>query len=732
VATPTSASQIWRFGVFEVDASRLELRRSGTPIKLRGQSFLILVHLLEHAGKIVTRDELRQVLWPSDTFVDFDHSMNAAIMKLREALGDSTDTPLYIETVPKRGYRFIAPVTEVEEPRIQFAQAGCTSAPPVEERTSTPPPITGSPKTYPESHRRFGGLAVAVGLSILVGAGSFTYFERTRSLHLARNNFQIVPVTTAPGVHLGPSLSPDGRDVAYSWDQGRRSRLDVYVLRVGSDTPLRRTHLGGIIGFPAWSPDGQVIAFSRCEGKSGSVYLVPALSGTERKLTDIGCQFNYPSPLAWSADGGQLLMIDRCSSGGPFGLVLFSFEDGSKNCLTDSGPSGFETRYDFAISPDRRTVAFIPSTDSKTCEIYTIPIEGGAPKPVFKDQHFCRAMMWTPDGHSIVFRSRRTTLESLWRVSVKSGKLEREDLYPEIGSFSTDGRRFVYSESTMREPPSIWRADLSEVGGPVLNNRKLITSQYDELDAQPSPNGERVVWMSTRTGPNEVWRSDSTGENPLQLTHLNGYAGTPRWSPDGRWIVFDDTRPEGIQISVVDSEGRNLHTITAGAYPNVVPSWSRDGKSIYFASNRTGNMEVWRHSLESGQESRITSHGGFDPLESVDGRTVYFTKFDEAGIWSAPSDGGTETLVVPGKPQVMYWGHWAVTRNGLYVLNAEAEPKACIDYFDFAKQSTRTVLALEKRPSYNQPSLSATLDGKTIYYAQQDFQSAIKMIESPQ
>jgi DNA-binding winged helix-turn-helix (wHTH) protein len=102
------------FRVFEVDAADGELRRGGRPVKMRDQSFRILVFLLEHSGEVVTREELRAVLWPSDTFVDFDHSLNTAVMKLRDALGDSADTPLYIETLPKRGYRFIAPVAVVE------------------------------------------------------------------------------------------------------------------------------------------------------------------------------------------------------------------------------------------------------------------------------------------------------------------------------------------------------------------------------------------------------------------------------------------------------------------------------------------------------------------------------------------------------------------------------------------------------------------------------------------
>lgn len=108
--TPAHTTQTLRFGVFEVDAREGKLCRSGIPIRIQEQPFRILIVLLEHAGELVTRDLLRTALWPSDTFVDFEHGLNTAIMKLREALEDSAETPLYIETIPRRGYRFIAPL----------------------------------------------------------------------------------------------------------------------------------------------------------------------------------------------------------------------------------------------------------------------------------------------------------------------------------------------------------------------------------------------------------------------------------------------------------------------------------------------------------------------------------------------------------------------------------------------------------------------------------------------
>jgi TolB-like protein/DNA-binding winged helix-turn-helix (wHTH) protein len=165
---PTNtAGQIWRFGVFEFDAYSMELRRAGIPIKLRDQSSRILAYLLEHAGQMVAREELRQLLWPVDTFVDFDHSLNTAVMTLREALGDKADKPLYIETLPKRGYRFVAPVSsgpapiDIEDERfasIPHAPSAEAARPPVEAAalsaplpTQDPTASKGDPRSEPNA-----------------------------------------------------------------------------------------------------------------------------------------------------------------------------------------------------------------------------------------------------------------------------------------------------------------------------------------------------------------------------------------------------------------------------------------------------------------------------------------------------------------------------------------------------------------------------------------------------
>jgi cholera toxin transcriptional activator len=149
---PSFTGKIVRFGTFEADLAPGELRKNGVRVRLQEQPFQVLVALLERAGEMVTREDLRQRLWPSDTFVDFDHSLNTAVNKLREALGDTAANPRFVQTVARRGYRFIAPVELVEGPMAENAQAPAPSAPGISPTEELAPPAlqTTAPEIHPD------------------------------------------------------------------------------------------------------------------------------------------------------------------------------------------------------------------------------------------------------------------------------------------------------------------------------------------------------------------------------------------------------------------------------------------------------------------------------------------------------------------------------------------------------------------------------------------------------
>ncbi|HTF64841.1 MAG TPA: winged helix-turn-helix domain-containing protein [Edaphobacter sp.] len=755
---PVNTPRTWRFGVFELDALSGELRRNGAVIKLREQPALILLLLLEHAGQMVTREQLRQHLWPSDTFVDFDHSLNSAVMKLREALGDSADKPLYIETIPKKGYRFVAPVSQPGDTQNDLASSRLTAGSELagsntREQSNGSIEVPANTPDEKQDRRRLLSRKLALIIVCVVSAIGIAALIRSASLRSALqprpssgepnvrpSNLSSSILTSAPGDAESPSFSPDGRQIAFVWNGVERTHYDIYVQLVGGDTPLQLTHHkrgDGVPGSPQWSPDGREIAFARCNSERDGVYTVPALGGAERRLTNSPCRDKVAGRPIWTPDSKAMVMLDQCTPGGPRAVVLFSFATGEKRCLATGSQGDFAD--DDALSPDGRTVAFSRYTDAGYSELYAVPLTGGAPRLVSAGTNFWNPM-WTPDGKYIVLYALRGNMLRPWRVPVAGGPLEPEMVYPGVGSISQDGRKLVYSEnqaggsSSHFDPAIIWRADLSMAGGPVVRTKKLIYSQFMEDAAQPSPDGTRLALQSARSGTNQIWLNSSEGDHPVQLTTIGRFSGTPRWSPDGRWIAFDTRVEDNVHIHshiyVVDAEGRNLHAITHGDSDNYVPSWSRDGRSIYFASPRTGSRQIWKHSLEDGSERRLTEHGGFDPFESYDGQTIYYSKLDEPGIWSMPASGGSESPVVTGKPQVTYWGHWAVTESGLYLLDVDAEPRPTIEFYSFATRRITPVLSLEESPGDWQPSLSASRDGRTIFYTQYDPQSVIKMVEN--
>ena len=230
MVTATKHGQIWCFGAYEVDTRRGELRRNGKPLRLRDQSFRILITLLEHSGEVVTREELRQVLWPSDVFVDFDHSLSMAILKLRGVLSDSTDKPRYIATIPKRGYSFIAPVSRLDE---------AENPPSRVELPEHVPPLTPAEQPAPRSHplRWKILLLVCCGFAVVVGIlfalNTWGIRDRASRAFIPGNPPLPISIESVAVLPL-ENLSTD-REQEYFSD----GLTDTLITYLGQITPLR-------------------------------------------------------------------------------------------------------------------------------------------------------------------------------------------------------------------------------------------------------------------------------------------------------------------------------------------------------------------------------------------------------------------------------------------------------------------------------------------------------------
>jgi len=278
-----------RFGPFEVDLRTHELWKFGTRLKLIGQPFEILAVLLRNSGELVMREELRSRLWPADTFVDFNHGLNAAVNKLRDALSDSADDPRYVETLPRRGYRFIAKV-EWLAGKAETSQSA-TVAVPAPPQVTQPPAIETlsitnvagldrQPSRPVSRSRRLVPYAIAAGVMVAVVA-LWALFRATPIDGRASSSRSLVE-RTRPLLSIAdtsePAFSPDGNSVAFVRQQSSGGEPGIYVTPVGSDRLLQLTADGDDC-CPVWSPDGKWIAFTRKHEGKYSIHMVPSDGG---------------------------------------------------------------------------------------------------------------------------------------------------------------------------------------------------------------------------------------------------------------------------------------------------------------------------------------------------------------------------------------------------------------------------------------------------------------------
>jgi DNA-binding winged helix-turn-helix (wHTH) protein len=396
--SPDPSPRIVRFSTFEVNLQIGELRQRGQKVRLQEQPFQGLAALLERPGEIVTREELRSKLWPADTFVDFDHSLNAAIKRLRVALGESAEKPIFIETLARRGYRLIGSV---------------------EVSAATP-----STRPRPRQWRSATTYAVLGGLTTCVLALSFLYYSH--SLRSKAGQTTVIPAVTNVGEKYNPSLSPDGQQLAFAWNGGAGPYFSIYVKVLGIEESLRLTKQPSIDFNPVWSPDGRYIAFCRIlEGETG-IYIIPALGGAERRVHKTLWQepLFYQGRLSWSPDGKLLAFSDQASLNEAASIFLLSLDSLEARRLTSS----LRSRGDFnpAFSPDGRTLAitrFSQAFDS----IYTVRVSGGEEQRLISGGTDHWGLAWTPDGRDIVFANAGWPVNAgwLWKVPLRGGEPER-------------------------------------------------------------------------------------------------------------------------------------------------------------------------------------------------------------------------------------------------------------------------------------------------------------------
>ncbi len=562
-----------------------------------------------------------------------------------------------------------------------------------------------------------------VGVS-LAGVG-WLWLGRSTTVQ-PRDSLIAVPLTSYPGRERQPCFSPDGNQVAFSWNGEKQDNFDIYVRLVATGVQRRLTTAPEADSSPAWSPDGNFIAFVReVPGVKAAVYLVSPLGGQERKVAatwsnDIRPTEHWTRGLAWTPDGESLVVSDSNSDSEPLGLFLLSVESGEKQRLTSPGEKVFIDSQP-AFSSDGRTLAFIrESSTLGILNMYLLSLSEnfqpiGEPKQLTFDSQVTLGPVWTVEGREIIFSSGPFLSPNLFRIAASgSGKRQRLAAVGEDGSeaaISHRTQRLVYTRELL--DVNIWRLEVSGSDGKISSPIKLISSTRVDRDAQPSPDGKKIVFSSNQTGNFEIWICDSDGSNAQPLTSLVGFCGYPQWSPDGERITFSSLLKTRWEVYVISANGGKPKRLGSSPANDGGSSCSRDGKWIYFQSDRSGELQVWKIPEGGGEPRRVTTKGGIFPVESPDGRWVYYSHGNNS-LWKVPREGGEETVVL----ESVDGNAFGVVKEGIYFIpKQDAAGRDSIQFFNFATKRISPISTIESAMFAN---LSVSPDGRWILYSQTD------------
>jgi len=591
-----NGSRTIRFGAFEADLQSGEVRKSGNRIKLQDQPFKVLEILLEHPGNLVTREELQTRIWPEESFGDFDHAVNVAVGKLRTALGDSADNPCFIETVPRRGYRFVATLEGV----------------PVEVAAETQPPVLLPPP------RRALGRKAAVFACLLMLSGillGLGIWLGRRTAPSRSPDFQ--RLTVRHGTVYSARFAPDGHNVVYgaSWDGA-----PVEIFSNDLKIPGVRS-----VGLPATqvlavSSTGELAVLQGLNGGfmftfHGTLGQVPLSGGTPRQIAE------NVTGADWAPDGKTLAIVRDMG-----GTQRLEFPVGHVLYETDGWISHPR------ISPKGDQIAFLDhATHDDDRGVVSVVDLTGKKKVLSSGWESEEGLAWSPNGTEVWFSATQAgllrriyavNLAGRQRVALSAlGGVTVQDIAP-------DGRLLLTRDEQ--------RAGIRGLAPDATRERDLSWLDWS-LPVDISRDGNTLLFDEQGEGGGPTYtvaERDMRGSPPVPLGE--GMAGD--FSPDGKWAITSVSYTQLELLPTGAGTIRRIERYGIQQYRHVI-HWMPDGKQILFAGNEAGRaVRCYIQNIDGGKPRPVTPEGVSMCQASADGKLI--SGMDATAMKLYPLDGG--------------------------------------------------------------------------------------------
>jgi Tol biopolymer transport system component/DNA-binding winged helix-turn-helix (wHTH) protein len=683
------------FGDVYIDFGRMTVKRSGAIIAIEPKVFDLLRFLIANRERVVTKEELLDALW-RETFVA-PNALTRAVAQLRKALGDDADEPRYIETVAKRGYRFIAPVV---------IEAG--AGPEV-----VPAAVSTSPRWRPS-----GMVLIAVAVVAILGIGVAVLVARRIASHpVPTAALTPTRVTISGSMNVEPALSPDGSAVAFASD--RSGSFEIYVVGLANGgNEIAITNDGKNNVEPAWSPDGRWIAYAHKNG--GGLWLVPSTGGTPRQLVESGA-----NPV-WSPDSNWIAFTTQTGLVGQSSLKVIGRDGSGLRDLTHLGaPVGGHRSP--AWSNSGRFIAFATVRGADEGSVWIVDAGGGTPRRL-RTALGAGNLQFSRDDRALFFTGIGNILYRLAIDPIRGTAAEQtaEVLLSLPGEFDgiSIARNGLLAYGLMTRDANLWTIDLG-TGGEVREPARL-TDDAAGLTIMPhySPDGRRLTYLQGGSGGAGltpwVMNADGSGRSPL-LTD-GGQSGWPSWAPDGTRVLVQRDIAGTRRLWWVDLATRQP-TATPLAENMESPRLSPNGREVaYWMLEPNGSANIWTQAVDGGKARRVTADAEAItyPWWSPDGQWLAVTmkrgKFTQVGVvsknggvveqitdapgFSAPaswSPGGDEIAFAGQRDGV--WNVWTVSRRtrATRPLTHFTAPSDYVSYPSWSAGGRRIAFAREIR-----------------------------------
>jgi DNA-binding winged helix-turn-helix (wHTH) protein/Tol biopolymer transport system component len=545
VATSSSSPLVARFGLFQVELNSGRLSRSGERVPIQEQPLQVLRLLLEADGRVVTRDQLRAALWPKDTFVDFEHGVNTAVKKLRQALGDSAENPKFIETLPRVGYRFMASVEWVDD---AGSRHGLHSVVAIGPPRPVPHPIALTHKWKLTSAI---AVAIMVITALIVSATNETsYLSSTRwgaSLRQAVVSSHAGPqlamrqrrLTANPNDApvTGAVISPDGKYLAYSDPTG------LYLRQVDEGETFAVPLPKGFVALPeSWFPDSIHLAVRRqdfSKTKLPSLWKISVMGGVPQKLADEGAHARV------SPDGSRIAFLTRQEGHDAVWVI-----DAATNTTTTAVDGGEDHLGPVAWAPDGKRFVYVRFRKHVPVRIEMCDPASGNAEIILSNPLLGGALAWvTPTRLIYSLRERQTTHDdddfNLWALPIDyhtghaTGSPSRmtQDHGSTVGlSATSDGKRIVLLRRTSQA--DVYLSDIEVPGKQVTKPRRFTLDERQDFPFGWTPDSKAVFFLSDREGPLHIFKQGIDQTQPELLVGGNERMWVPRLTPNNDSVLY--------------------------------------------------------------------------------------------------------------------------------------------------------------------------------------------------